>query len=246
MAEDFFNLDMGSALKQPVYSIVIPVYNEEGSLKPLLSEILSVMAAFQKPYEIIFVNDASNDGTSVILGEFKRNLGPDMIRIVDLTERHGQTLAMRKGFNTVRGQLAVTMDADLQNDPADIPKMITRLKEGGFDCVCGWRKARQDTFLKAILSKTGNRVQRIFTKTSIHDISCTLRVYKSECLSAIPLNWEGQHRFIPLCLSLQGYKVGEIVSHHRLRQYGNSKYSHKRIWKVMKDFFKILKSKGKE
>ena len=110
---------------------------------------------------------------------------------------------------------------------------------------CGWRKARQDTFLKAVFSKLGNILQRMFTGLTIHDVACTLRAYKASWAAKIPLNWEGQHRFIPLSLSLQGCRIGEIVAHHRERKFGYSKYSHKRIFKVVVDFFRILKTRGK-
>ena len=124
--------------------------------------------------------------------------------------------------------------------------MLKKMEEGNYDCVCGWRKARQDTLLKAGLSKFGNILQRLFTGMKIHDVSCTLRIYKQACIDKIALNWEGQHRFIPLSLSLQGYRIGEIVSNHRLRKFGTTKYSHKRIFRVITDFFKVLKARGRE
>lgn len=219
-------------------SLVIPVYNEEESLRPLLSEILQVMAALHRTYEIIFVDDGSSDETPKILGEFKRQL-PEAVCVVTLPRRSGQTAALREGLAAARGETVVTMDADLQNDPADIPSMISKLNEG-FDCVCGWRKARQDTPLKAGLSKLGNLLQRRITRGAVHDVSCTLRVYKNSCAARIPLDWEGQHRFIPLNLSLQGYKIGEVTTHHRARQFGRSKYSHNRIFGVVRDFFRTL------
>ncbi|HLF17652.1 MAG TPA: glycosyltransferase family 2 protein [Candidatus Omnitrophota bacterium] len=225
------------------YSIVIPVFNEEESLKELFGEILSAMTPLNQPYEVIFVDDASFDQTPIILEELKMNL-PEVVQVVKLPQRSGQTYALRKGLGQVKGRFAVTLDADLQNDPADIPKLIDKLKEG-YDCACGWRKARQDTPLKAGLSKFGNVLQRLFTGMKIHDVSCTLRAYRRECVGAIALNWEGQHRFMPLSLSLQGYKIGEIVSNHRQRKFGTTKYSHKRIFRVITDFFKVLKAKGK-
>ena len=106
---------------------------------------------------------------------------PEVVRIVNLGKRSGQTFSLRKGLDTTKGKIAVTLDADLQNDPADIPKMLEKMEEG-FDCVCGWRKARQDTPLKTVLSKTGNVLQRLFTGMKIHDVSCTLRIYKRICL----------------------------------------------------------------
>ena len=225
------------------YSIVVPVYNEEESLKPLFSELVHVMTPFNKPYEIVFVDDCSSDQSLSIMEGFRKEF-PEVVRIVNLQKRSGQTFGLRKGLDATNGKIAMTLDADLQNDPADIPKMLEKMEEG-FDCVCGWRKSRQDTPLKAVLSKTGNVLQRLFTGMKIHDVSCTLRIYKKMCIDKIALNWEGQHRFIPLSLSLQGYRVGEIVSNHRLREFGTTKYSHKRIFRVIGDFFKVLKAKGR-
>lgn len=226
-----------------VYSVVLPVYNEEESLEILLAELLSAMAQLQGRHEIIFVNDGSDDTSLKILNEFENRL-PEIIKVVDLNKRQGQTNALKRGIQQSSGEYVITLDSDLQNDPADIVKMIGILKQGKADCVCGWRKSRHDTLLKAGLSKTGNFLQRLFTGLKIHDVSCTLRAYKRPCAMRIPLNWEGQHRFIPLSLSLQGFHIDEIVSNHRSRKYGNSKYGHKRIFKVVSDFFKILKTKG--
>ena len=225
------------------YSIVIPVYNEEESLKSLFAELLQVMTPLNEPYEVVFINDCSSDRSLSIMENFQKEF-PEAVRIINLPKRNGQTYGLRKGLDSAKGEIAVTLDADLQNDPADIPKMIKKMKEG-YDCVCGWRKARQDTLLKAGLSKFGNVLQRLFTGMKIHDVSCTLRIYKRECVGKIALNWEGQHRFIPLSLSLQGYRVGEIVSNHRLRRFGITKYSHKRIFRVITDFFKVLKARGR-
>ncbi|MCK5179556.1 MAG: glycosyltransferase family 2 protein [Candidatus Omnitrophica bacterium] len=227
------------------YSIIVPVHNEEGSLKPLFSELLRVMTPLNQSYEIVFVNDGSCDRSAEIMDGFAKEF-PEVVRVIHLPQRSGQTFGLRTGLDASRGEVAVTLDADLQNDPADIPKMLEEMREGNYDCVCGWRKARQDTLLKAGLSKSGNILQRLFTGMSIHDVSCTLRIYKRDCIDKIALNWEGQHRFIPLSLSLQGYRVGEIVSNHRLRQFGATKYSHKRIFRVITDFFKVLRAKGKK
>ncbi len=227
------------------YSIVVPVYNEEESLKPLFTELVESMTPLNRPYEIIFVDDCSSDESPAIMEGFQKEF-PEVVRIISLAERKGQTFALRTGLDASQGAIAATLDADLQNDPADIPKMLVKMEEGNYDCVCGWRKARQDTLLKASLSKFGNILQRLFTGMKIHDVSCTLRIYKQSYVSKIALNWEGQHRFIPLSLSLQGYKVGEIVSNHRLRQFGTTKYSHKRIFRVVTDFFKVLKAGGRQ
>jgi glycosyltransferase involved in cell wall biosynthesis len=224
--------------KEIEYSLVIPVYNEEESLETLIFEIQEVMTSLKGSYEIVFVNDFSDDRSTDILEDYSRKL-LNIVRVITLTRRSGQTMALRKGLQESKGKFVVTLDADLQNDPADIPRMLKKLEED-YDCVCGWRKERQDTMLKSKLSKFGNVLQRFFTGLKIHDTSCTLRVYKREYVDKISLNWEGQHRFIPLSLSLQGYKIGEIVSHHRKRKFGITKYGHKRIFRVIFDFFRIL------
>ena len=224
------------------FSVVVPVYNEEESLPVLFGQIDNVLKILGR-FEIILVDDCSSDQSPFILKTLEKN-HPGIIRVITLKERSGQTKAMRLGLDAVNGDVAITMDADLQNDPADIPKMIAKMKEG-YDCVCGWRLSRQDRWLKARLSKFGNVMQRLVTGLAIHDVSCTLRVIKRECIPHIALNREGQHRFIPLSLSLQGYKIGEIVSNHRLRVYGQTKYNHKRIFKVVVDFFKMLTTRGK-
>ncbi|MCK5012929.1 MAG: glycosyltransferase family 2 protein [Candidatus Omnitrophica bacterium] len=227
------------------YSIIVPVYNEEESLMPLFSELLHVMTPLNQSYEIVFINDCSSDESPMIMENFQKEF-PEVVHVIHLPQRSGQTFGLRKGLDACHGMIAVTLDADLQNDPADIPKMLEKMKEGNYDCVCGWRRSRQDTLLKAGLSKLGNISQRLFTGMKIHDVSCTLRTYKRDCIGKIALNWEGQHRFIPLSLSLQGYCVGEIVSNHRLRKFGTTKYSHKRIFRVIGDFFKVLKAGGRK
>lgn len=228
-----------------VYSVVLPVYNEEESLEILLAELLSAFTKLKGRYEIIFVNDGSDDKSLKILNDFERRL-PEIINIIDLNSRRGQTNALKLGIQNSKGEIVITLDADLQNDPADIVRLVELLNKDNVDCVCGWRKSRNDTFLKALLSKTGNFLQRLFTGLKVHDVSCTLRAYKRPCALRVPLNWEGQHRFIPLALSLQGFQIREIESNHRSRKYGHSKYGHKRIFKVIRDFFKILKTKGKK
>jgi len=230
-------------MKSIAYSIVIPVFNEEGSLRDLFQEILTVMTPLNALYEIVFVDDCSDDTSPQLLREFQLAL-PEIVVILTLPKRSGQTYALRQGLDKAKGSIVVTLDADLQNDPADMPRLFEKITRGN-DCVCGWRKARQDTPLKAGMSKFGNVMQRLFTGMKIHDVSCTLRAYKRECVSRIALNWEGQHRFIPLSLSLQGYKVDEIVSNHRKRIYGQTKYSHKRVFRVVTDFFKVLKTQGR-
>ena len=221
------------------FSIVIPVYNEEESLDPLFTELKSQMDSLKRPYEIIFVDDCSADNSLTKMEGYQRKF-PSLVQVIRLPQRSGQTYAMRQGLAALKGAVAITLDADLQNDPADIPKLLKKM-QAGYDMVCGWRKDRMDLPLKKSLSKFGNVLQRSFSGLKIHDVSCTLRAFKRECIPYIALDWEGQHRFIPLSVSKKGYKVGEVVSHHRQRKFGYSKYSHKRIFKVVTDFFKVLK-----
>jgi len=225
----------------PDYSVVIPVHNEEGSLETLFEELQNELRALGRPYEIIFVDDCSSDASPKLLARFRQR--DPSVKIVTLSPRSGQTFAMKQGFAAAKGEFVITLDADLQNDPADIPKLLDKMQEG-YDVVCGWRKARQDRPLKMVLSKLGNLLQRRFTGMDIHDVSCTLRVYRRKCLPDIALDWEGQHRFIPVVLSRRGYKVGEIVSHHRKRRFDTSKYGHDRILRVVADFFRVISSQA--
>jgi hypothetical protein len=137
----------------------------------------------------------------------------------------------------------ITLDADLQNDPADIPRFLSKLEEG-YDVVCGWRRNRQDGKIKSWLSFLGNRLQRLITGAGFHDISCTLRACRRECLEDLALQWDGQHRFIPLMLYRQGYRIGEVTTHHRKRRFGASKYRHRRTFKVIRDFGVMIREGG--
>jgi glycosyltransferase involved in cell wall biosynthesis len=224
------------------YSIVIPVYNEENSLRPLVEELASAMEDLQEKYEIIFVNDGSSDESLSVLEALKKEF-PQRMEIINLSSHQGQTSAMREGLRGVKGAVAITLDADLQNNPADIPKLLAKIALG-YDVVCGWRKDRQDPALKVVLSQLANFSQQLVTGLKVHDVACTLRAYRRECLTKILLEREGQHRFIPLVLSRQGFRVGEIIVHHRPRKYGISKYRHDRAFKVVADFVRILFHKG--
>ena len=224
-------------------TLVIPVYNEDESLVPLHQAIHQALGDNpEQSWEIVFVDDGSQDNSMQVL-EGLASQDPEHTRVVALRRNYGQTAAIAAGIDHAIGEIIVLLDADLQNDPADIPRLIDKIQEG-YDVVCGWRKARQDKPLKAFLSQLGNILQRALTGMRIHDVSCTLRAYRQECLKAVSLDWEGQHRFIPLSLSLQGYRAGEIIVHHRQRRFGCSKYSHKRIFKVIIDFFRVLIRRG--
>lgn len=219
------------------YSVVIPVYNEEDSVGPLEADITETMEGLKEPYEIIFVNDGSTDGTSVRLNELmasNRNL-----HVVTLEKNCGQTASLKTGFDRSRGEAVISMDGDLQNDPKDIPMLLDKLNEGN-DVVCGWRRKRHDSLWKKASSKFANIIQGVILKSHLHDISCTLRVYRKKSLEGVDLSWNGAHRFIPYILLRHGSKISEIEVHHHPRKYGKSKYKPTKIFKAIKDFLKLL------
>lgn len=225
------------------FSVVVPVYDEQDSLPLLYGELVTVLERLGRSFELIFVDDSSQDHSPQVLSRL-REQRPDIVRVIRLSQHCGQTRAMREGLQEARGEVVITLDADLQNDPADIPVLAAKL-QGEWDVVCGWRKLRQDKRLKALLSRTGNVFLRLMSGLKIHDVSCTLRAYRRDCVKDIPLAREGQHRFIPLSLFLQGYRVSEILCHHRPRRFGDSKYGHRRVFKVLIDLIRILAAKGR-
>ncbi len=220
------------------YSIVVPVHNEAESLPILWNELKREMEKLTQSYEVIFVDDGSSDRSLEFLADLQNSF-PQEVQVIRLAQRRGQTFALKEGLSRIRGKIAMTLDADLQNDPADIPRLLEKMEEG-YDVVCGWRRVRMDEPLKRTFSQLANILQRQMTGVPVHDLSCTLRIYKRECLNDVSLTWDGQHRFIPLILFRRGYKIAEVVSNHRKRFYGTSKYRHRRIPQVVLHFFKIL------
>jgi len=215
-----------------IISIVIPVYNEAKSIAPLHAEIVTVCEKEQYNYEIIIVDDGSTDNT----GKIVKKLAP--IMYIRLRRNFGQTSALDCGIKQARGELIITMDGDGQNDPADIPKMIAHLKENDLDAVSGWRKNRQDSYIKKISSRIANIIRRKIIHDGLNDSGCTLKVYKTDCFKGITLYGE-MHRFIPALLKVKGYRVGEIVVNHRSRTAGNTKYSWKRGFKGIIDMVSV-------
>ena len=204
------------------FSIVIPVYNEEKNIPFLYDSIRKVMGNIMEGgYEIIFVNDGSQDETFGVLNTIASE-SSDLI-IVNLNKHRGQSIAMQAGFDIAKGGLIITMDGDLQNDPVDIPALFYKMKEG-YDIVCGWRYKRNDSGVRMFLSIVSSVIRRIIFRETIHDPGCTLRIFKKEVLRNVFM-FNGAHRFFTLIMVKLGYKVGEIkVVHHR-RKFGKSKYS---------------------
>ncbi|MFH1459377.1 MAG: glycosyltransferase family 2 protein [Candidatus Omnitrophota bacterium] len=203
------------------YSVVIPVFNEQENIEPLYSSLKDVMNFLGQEYEIIFVNDASTDGTLEIL-RFLAATDKNIVLIL-FEKNKGQSAAFEKGFNAACGDIIISLDGDYQNDPADIPKLLDKLKTG-YDVVCGWRKNRKDRLIVKILSKIANLSRQILLREKIHDVSCSLRAYKKETLKGIIFKNE-MYYMLTATLFSRGYKVGEVEVKHLPRESGNSKFS---------------------
>lgn len=213
-------------------SVVVPVYNEEGNVADLHQEIKQICEANNYVYEIIFVNDGSSDRTE----EICRTLYP--LKYIKLRRNFGQTAAMDVGIKEAQYDYIVTMDGDRQNDPADIPMMITYLEEHDLDVVSGWRKHRKDTVMKKFTSRGANFLRHILIHDGIHDSGCSLKVYRRECFDHVNLYGE-QHRFIPAILKIKGFSIGEVVVNHRPRTSGKTKYNWKRTIKGFVDMISV-------
>lgn len=216
-------------------SIVVPALNEEGSVEQLYNEITDALRVGGS-YEIIFIDDGSTDKTFEILTNIQRN--DEKVRVIRLKKTFGQTAALSAGFNKARGKVIVPLDADGQNDPADIPRLVAKLGSG-YDIVSGWRKKRHDnTLTRTIPSRMANWIIARITGVKLHDFGCTLKAYRAESLEPIRLYGE-MHRFIPALASWGGEKVAEIVVNHRPRTTGRTKYGLSRTFKVILDLITI-------
>lgn len=201
-------------------SVVIPVYNERENLVFLEEAIENAFEKTTFEYEIIFVDDGSlDDSASIILSLRKQN---PKIRLIQFKNNSGQTAAFAAGFSSAKGNYVATLDADLQNDPADIPKLLEKMEE--FDVVCGWRFKRNDIWIKRVSSKIANRVRNFINKDDIEDTGCSLKIFRKECLNSLKL-FNGMHRFFPTLLKMEGYKVAQIKVQHHPRKFGSSHYN---------------------
>ncbi len=228
-------------------SIVIPVFNEEENVIPLSNEIFEIMSKLDDHFEIIIVDDGSRDNTLRNLQSLlEKESMKGKLRIIELQRNFGQTPALLAGLSQIKGDLIVTMDGDQQNDPRDIPKLITALTPE-YDVICGWRKNRKDNIFKKLPSKINNLINRRVNNVYIHDSGCTLRVYRNEAIKNIQLYAEG-HRYIPAILAQQGFRLGEIETNHRPRTLGKTKYGFKRLFRGFIDLFtlNILHKWGKK
>jgi len=222
-------------------SIVIPVFNEEKNLKPLYKKIKAVIdksltrTVPAQEYEIIFINDGSADKSEKILKEIAKK--DKKVRVVSFVRNFGQTAALSAGFEKSRGEVIITLDADLQNDPADIPKVLAKINEG-YDVISGWRKKRRDPFLRTLLSSIANAIISKATNVSLHDTGCTLKAYKKEFVKDLELFGE-MHRFLPALVAQKGAKLAEVEVSHHPRKHGQSNYGLMRTFKVLLDLLTV-------
>jgi glycosyltransferase involved in cell wall biosynthesis len=205
----------------PVLSVVIPVYNEDENLRPLWEELRSVLVGLGLEFEVVFVDDGSRDRSAEIIRAF-HDADP-RARLVQLKANAGETAATDAGLKAARGRWVVTMDADLQNDPRDIPILLSHLDR--WDCVTGWRvdRAAGDDWLRRLSSRIANRIRNAVSDETIQDSGCTFRAFRRECVRGLVL-YRGFHRFIPTLLRMRGDRVLEVPVRHRPRRFGQSKY----------------------
>lgn len=217
-----------------VISIIVPLYNEEESIHAVYNQIVKEVR--DNKYEIIFIDDGSTDSSLSILKEFnKKNKG---VKVSSFRKNQGKAEALTLGFQKARGEHIVTLDADLQDKPSEIKKLIQKLGEG-YDLVCGWRKERKDSALKILSSKLFNYLAGIFWGLRLHDYNCGLKAYTKDAAKSLNL-YGGMHRFIPLIVHQQGFSVTEVPVVHEKRKYGKSKYSFSKLWKDLPDIFTMI------
>ena len=221
----------------PELSLIIPVYNERENLPLLMESICASMQPLNREWEAIFVDDGSRDGSQDELHRFVEQY-PEHVRALIFRRNFGQTAAIAAGIDYARGEIIVLLDADLQNDPADIPMLLAKLDEG-YDLVSGWRKDRQDNrFTRTIPSNIANGLISRVTGVHLHDYGCTLKAYRREALAGFRLYGE-MHRFIPVFAHSIGAKITEMPVHHHARKFGKAKYGLERTVKVVLDLFTV-------
>jgi len=218
-------------------SIVIPAYNEAENLPLLCNEIAAIMKNITGDYEIIIVNDGSSDKTQEVIEKLSQD-DHDHIKGIQFRSNFGKASALKAGFNEARGEIIFTMDADLQDDPKEIPNFIVKINEG-YELVSGWKQNRKDSFIKNTSSKFFNFVTSLFSRVHLHDFNCGFKAYKSEVAKGLDLY--GQlHRYIPVIARNQGYKIAEIPIHHRKRKFGKSKYGPIRFLNGFLDLLTVM------
>lgn len=230
-------VDDGAGQERPEVSVIVPIFNEVESIPPLLEAIATAFQNTQIAYEILCIDDGSSDGSADLLRQQALEIPP--LKAVLLRRNYGQTAAMAAGFDHASGRYLVTLDGDLQNDPADIPAMLEKLGEG-YDLVSGWRKERQDHAVTRLLpSKIANWLIGKLTGVRLHDYGCSLKAYRADLAADMRLYGE-LHRFLPALAFIEGARITEMPVRHHARRYGSSKYGLGRTFRVLMDLFTIM------
>ena len=217
-------------------SVVVPLYNEEESLPYLVQQLTDALRPSGERFELVLVNDGSSDRTAEVLEQLSHEV-PELVAVL-LRKNYGQTAAMAAGFDVAQGDVIISLDGDLQNDPADIPMLLAKLREG-YDLVSGWRHQRQDAALQRKLpSRIANRLIGRVTGVKLHDYGCSLKAYRREVLSDMRLYGE-LHRFLPALAFIEGARITEVKVNPRARQYGSSKYGIDRTFRVLMDLLTV-------
>lgn len=217
----------------PEITVIIPLLNEEGSLQELYDRLTRVLGERGKGYELIFIDDGSRDRSNAILDSIRKS--DSRVRLITFRRNQGKAPALSVGFNAARGDYVVTMDADLQDDPDEIPNLVAKLEEG-YDLVSGWKKKRHDPLSKTFPSKIFNGVTGLMSGIKLHDFNCGLKIYRNEVVKELPVYGE-RHRFLPVLAHMQGFRVGEIPVLHHARQFGKTKYG---IYRYIAGFFDLI------
>ena len=216
-------------------SVIIPVFNEIGSLPELMDQLRKVLHIYSK-WEILFVDDGSTDGSTAFLNDLSRK--DENVTLIQLHRNYGKSAALAEGFKRAKGEYLITMDADLQDDPSEIPNLMKKLEEG-FDLVSGWKKERKDPISKRFPSKIFNYVTRIMTGVKIHDFNCGLKIYRKAVIKTLDL-YGGRHRYIPALAGHNKFRISEIQVNHRPRIHGVTKYGGSRLFHGFFDLISII------
>ena len=226
----------GKAVTRIVISVVVPLYNEEENVAPLLDELMPVMLSIEQPFEVVLVDDGSRDGTARAIRSAQEKYGR-LVRHIALHENTGQTAAIDAGFRCARGEFLVMMDGDLQVDPRDIPMMIEKAKD--FDLVHGWRWQRKDTPFKRLQTRIANRIRNLLTRSNVQDTGCPLKVFRRAVVERFKL-YTGLHRFFVTLARMEGFSTCEVKVRHRPRHAGVSKYGMwNRVFRALRDLFAV-------
>ncbi len=214
-------------------SVVIPFYNEEGSLKELYAQLTEALGGMAVEYELIFVDDGSRDSSNALVCELRRE--DPRVRLITFRRNQGKSAALSIGFQASRGEYVVTMDADLQDDPHEIPHLLSKLQEG-YDLVSGWKKRRHDPLTKTVPSRIFNAVTGVMSGIRLHDFNCGLKIYRREVVKELSVYGE-RHRFLPVLAHTQGFRVAEVAVQHHARRFGRTKFG---AYRYIAGFFDLI------